>query len=140
MGVIKIILIIFAILIGLVIVAAVYLYFFHTFYTIRVCIAADSTDIKLPCTSNQECLTTFTNVSEIKTMMETSPDFMKLLIQQVLNKSIFCENTCKMRRAYGDGLNGVHVDSCQSGEQEVVYRIKGKDIVNSYSYIKNMKK
>ncbi len=128
--ILKVILIIFLIFILVGGVLVVYLYYFHSFYNIRFCISNNINDTEIPCQNNSFCR----DISKEKILklneVKELPDFVKNKIDNIIEKSVYCENTCKIKEIYGEGLGDIgHVDSCKSGEEEIVIEVTGKRAV-----------
>jgi len=129
MGIFKVILIIIGVIILVILCAGIYLYNFHVFKTVRVCITNGAQDSNISCSTNQECVNTFeSNVSEVKESLGAAPDFVKEKIDSLFSSMIFCDKICKIKNAYGMGFGGVQeAASCKAGEQEMLWKIRGKE-------------
>lgn len=102
-----------------------YFYKFHTFYTVRFCIKEESRDLKVPCSSDERCKSLIKNSEEFN--KEDFPEGFEDEIGEVIEKIIYCENTCKIKEIYGEGINNVgHVEECKMGEEAFEYEINGE--------------
>jgi hypothetical protein len=129
MGLLKIFLIIMLILaLGLVGVG-IYFYNFHVFYTARACVSSEIQDLRVPCSSRQECINILKEKgSEDFSALEDAPEPVKEKVNEMLNMAIYCGGTCKVKKVYGMGFGGVEkVEECKEGEDEILWEITGKE-------------
>jgi hypothetical protein len=137
--ILKIILLIIAIIIIVIISAGIYLYYFHTFKTLRFCVTEDSQDTKMPCKNNKECLDfLLQTIGPIQKSIDSSPVFMRELFYEVLNNSIICIDTCRIRNIKGPGFNNMTVDElCSPNDIEISRKIHGKEGIEMLMYLKD---
>jgi hypothetical protein len=133
--ILKIFLIIFIIFILLIAGAVFYLYQFHVFKTLRICISKDIQDTGISCNENKDCYNLFLeNIGDFE--MENVPDFMKEKFSEILDNAIICESTCRVKEIYG---LDEELDSCNSGDQEIVQEIRGKEGIKILLFLKERK-
>lgn len=133
MGLLKIIGFIFLFFILILIAGFVYFYYFHTFYTFRICVKQTFNDTFVSCLNKTECWEKLDVEKRIKEI--GLPQLLEEKIREAINKAIFCEETCKIREIYGDGITQ-HVDSCKVNEIEVKLEIKGKEGLKLLGFLK----
>lgn len=134
--ILKILAIIFIILILVVVIAGIYLYYFHVFKTIRVCVSNESTNTNLSCSNNQQCISLASGISSFNAGLESMPNNIKEKFNEIMNSSVYCENTCKIKKIYGTGIgDDKEVESCNN-DQEITFDIRGKEGVKIISYLK----
>ncbi|MDP2925893.1 MAG: hypothetical protein Q8N99_05980 [Nanoarchaeota archaeon] len=136
----KILLIIFLIIIILTIIAGTYFYKFHVYKTLKICISNEKLDTKIPCANDSECYDLFMqNIPGLKNMSEASPSFMRSNIEESLRLSILCETTCQMKQIRGAGFGqekDIELESCNQTEKEIAQKIRGKEIIQIYKFLK----
>ncbi|MBD3253423.1 hypothetical protein GF386_06830, partial [Candidatus Pacearchaeota archaeon] len=112
----KIFLIIFLILVLIIAGLIIYFYYFHVFYEMRICIGSDEQNLNIPCQNNKGCVDfLLENVPEMKASFDEAPEIIKEKMNEVFEKSVYCETTCRMKKIYGGGF-GSNVDKCMPGE------------------------
>src|SRR3989344_4667763 len=123
----KVILIIFGILAAIVILAVIYFYNFYIFKEFRICISDENIqDTKVSCIDNKYCINTVkSNITELDKLNEL-PEFFKEKADELFEKAIFCEQTCKFRQVKGEPFTE-KVDNCKPNEQEILIKIRGKE-------------
>ena len=136
-GILSLIFLIILGIIILVILAGVYFYNFYVFKTLRVCIGQEALETEIICQSNSNCIDSLKNDSQISGKIKEVPDFLKPKIDEAFEKAVLCENTCKIKKIYGAGLDNIKdVEKCKDGEEEVSYEIRGKEVLKVLSYMK----
>ena len=70
----------------------------------------------------------------MKANYEKAPDILKEKIDEVFEKAVYCQTTCKVRKISELDKASI-IESCQEGEQEVVLNIKGKDALKFKRYL-----
>jgi hypothetical protein len=132
----KIILIIFLVLLLILAGVVIYFYKFHTYYTVRLCLSEDGKDLKIPCDSNKECLNLIKNSDDFN--RENFPEVFEEEVEEIMNKMVYCEETCRIREIYGEGVNNEgHVDECREGEEEFECEINGEKGIELWKATKN---
>lgn len=119
----------------------IYFYKFYSFKTLRVCISGSEVeDLGLPCSADSECLEVLlAGIKDAGEGYDEMPDFIHAKVDEVLEKSIYCETTCKQRNVYGDLFSEQELGSlksCEAGDEEVTLEIKGKEGVQLLSFLK----
>jgi hypothetical protein len=135
-GVLLVIGIIVLVLILLVAGVVIYLYNFHVFKTVRVCVG-DGQDMKYPCSEVQNCIDAY-NSTEID--ISDAPEFLRVKLQEVLDEVVYCDVTCFVKDVRGIDVETMEVeylDSCESGETEIALDIRGKEGLEILNYIKS---
>ena len=136
----KIILITLLVLILIVASLVIYFYYFHTFKEFKICIENQNPqDIRITCTTNQECLTIMKNNSEFNnalTTIESLPPTLKTTANQIITESIICQETCKIKNIKGEPFTDP-VESCNPADKEINIQIKGKEGLEILKFIKN---
>jgi len=136
--ILKIILIVIAVVVILAAVGAFYLYNYHVFKTVRVCVSQEVTDLPVNCTDDEICVTLLSeSLVDLQEAKEDAPDFIKPKIDEVLDMAIYCEGTCKVREVYGMGLGGKDdLDFCEAGDIEIKQDIRGKEAIEFAKFMK----
>jgi len=128
--VVGIMILLIAVLIGF------YLYQFHVFKTLRVCVKDESSDLLIVCDSNEFCLDFVkgkaknysdedlgnlpdfiknkirektnggTALKDIFEQLENAPDFLSKMIDEVMEEIIYCDSTCRDKEFYGSAPLG----------------------------------
>jgi len=155
------------IILGIIILAGIYFYFFHVFKTLRVCVKSESSDLMIDCSSNQDCLDfvkgkseTYTDddleklpdfikdkikdnenaadaLKEIFEQIDSAPDFFSETINEIIEEALYCDLTCRYKEFYGsEPLGEGDVDECASGEKEFVIKIRGKEGLKLWGWMK----
>ena len=107
---------------------AIYFYNFYTFAQLRICISNEVENSIVSCSANEQCRNYFfDNTDGLKENYEKAPDILKEKIDEVFEKAVYCQTTCKVRKISELDKASI-IESCQEGEQEVVLNIKGKEI------------
>jgi len=131
------ILIIFLILILLIAGVGIYLYKYHVFKTLRICISEDSQDMIIPCTSNDFCFEQVIQfIPELQKNLEKMPDFARDKMEEVFESAIFCDQTCKIKQIRGLGEDIGSIDFCEEDEQEIKLEIRGKEAIEFLRYMR----
>jgi len=123
----KIILIILGILFAIVILAVIYFYNFYVFKEFKLCISDENIqDTKVSCIDNKYCINAvMSNITDLDRLNEL-PEFFKEKANDLFEKAIFCEQTCKFRQVKGEPFTE-KVDNCKPNEQEILVKIRGKE-------------
>ena len=139
----SILLIVAIILGGLAIVAVgtgVYLYNFHVFKEIRLCLGGP-VDTNFSCSMVQDCLD---RAEELQTEYNISelPSFARKKLEMLSNEAVYCEGTCKIKEIRGINLQTYESEGlkfCASGEKEILIEIRGKEGLEIWNYVKSLK-
>jgi len=120
--------------------AGVYFYNFHTFKTVRLCLG-DPTDTEFECSMVQDCLD---KAEELQTQYNISelPDFAREKLEMLAEEAVYCEGTCKVKNIRGINLETYaleELESCDAGETEILMEIKGKEGIQIWKYLKDLK-
>jgi len=138
----KVLLIVAIVLGGLAIIvlcAGIYFYNFHTFKTVRLCLG-DPTETEFECSMVQDCLD---RAEELQTEYNISelPKFAREMLKIIAEDAVYCESTCKVRNIRGIDLGSYELEeleSCEAGEKEILIKIKGKEGIQIWNYVKNL--
>lgn len=118
--------------------AGIYFYNFHVFKELRVCIG-ESQDVLIPCEVRQDCLDFMETNGVNFSALDEVPDFMRVKVNEILEKAVYCEETCFVRELRGIDLEGGGIevlDSCLKDEDEVVMEIRGKEGIEVLKWMK----
>ncbi|MEK6936415.1 MAG: hypothetical protein AABW67_06525 [Nanoarchaeota archaeon] len=132
--------IIILVILGILVVAgtstAVYFYNFHVFKEFKLCISDKKIqDTKLPCSTNEFCINSLkSNITELE-QLKNLPDFLKEKSDELFEKAIFCEQTCKFRQIKGEPFTE-KIENCNANEQEISVQIKGKEGLEILRFMK----
>ncbi|MFA5857252.1 MAG: hypothetical protein WC867_07855 [Candidatus Pacearchaeota archaeon] len=133
----KIILIIFAVILVLILLISAYFYWFHVFKTMKICISEEKADMGIPCTIKEECIDAVKKgAPEIEKALSENPKMIKEKINEAFEESVICESTCKIKEIRGMNPNE-EIITCESGDKEVILKIRGKEVIEILSFIKN---
>ena len=136
MGLLKLLLLIFGIIILLVLGVAFYFYNFYVFETLTICVSNQAEDTPIPCSTDESCISQFlTNNAEIGESLEDAPGFFKETANKVIEEAVFCEDTCKLKEIYGD-LGERQVESCSQGDKDFSIELRGKEALEAYRFVK----
>ena len=136
-GLLKILIGILLVIVIATISAGIYLYYFHTFKTIRVCLSETGRDTNLTCETNDDCVEIVRAFSQ--EIDEDTPEIMKYNFERILNESMYCNATCYVRetRGFNPASQDLEfLDSCNDSEIEIAVDIKGKDAVQIFNWLK----
>ncbi|HRZ85843.1 MAG TPA: hypothetical protein P5277_03620 [Candidatus Paceibacterota bacterium] len=125
-GLIKIIGSIILIVIILIVLTGIYFYYFHVFKEFKVCISNSGVITQVPCINNSECVDIFLEEKGLNGQINSFPEFVKPYLNDIFNKSIYCSQTCRYKEIYGN-LDEKIIDKCEENDQEVSYKIHGKE-------------
>jgi hypothetical protein len=134
-----ILLIIGIVLISLIILgvgAAVYFYNFHVFKEIRLCLGEEH-DTTISCEVRDNCMEV---LGDLNLDTEEMPNFIKEKVDEVLSKALYCDGSCMVRDLRGINLETNELEmleSCNSGEEEIVIEIRGKEGLEIWKYLKS---
>jgi len=120
--------------------AGVYFYNFHTFKTVRLCLG-DPTDTGFACSMMQDCLD---KAEELQTQYNVSelPDFAREKLEILAEEAVYCDGTCKVKNIRGINLETYELEeleSCNEGETEILMEIKGKEGIQIWNYVRDLK-
>jgi len=118
-----------------------YLYNFHVFESVRICIGEER-DMLYPCETARECFEATGN-TDIVASLDGAPDFIREAFQDMLSEVVYCNNTCFVR-----GVRGINtetqelemLESCYNNETEVVVKIRGKEALEVWNWMKKQEK
>ena len=139
-GVLLVIGIIISVLIVVLLVAGIYLYNFHVFKSVRVCVG-DATDIVIPCEATKDC-TDMMGIGELDINLDEAPDFVRDNFQKIFNEVVYCDNTCFVKNVRGVNLESMEMEmleSCDSDETEFVVEIRGKDAFEIWKWMESQR-
>ena len=126
------VLIIVAIVLGvlaiLILGVGVYLYNFHVFKEVRLCLG-EPEDTGYQCSNVQEC---FDKADELQIEYNVSelPSFARDKLEMLAEEGVYCEGTCKIKKVRGINLETYELgelESCNEGEGEILIKIRGKE-------------
>ncbi len=120
--------------------AGVYFYNFHTFKTVRLCLG-DPTDTGFACSMMKDCLD---KAEELQTQYNVSelPDFAREKLEILAEEAVYCDGTCKVKNIRGINLETYELEeleSCNEGETEILMEIKGKEGIQIWNYVRDLK-
>ena len=127
----KIILIVLGIITILIFLIGIYFYNFRTLKTFKVCITEKANETYIACKSNAECELYFNGAfSEAFGKIDSLPPELKSKIKEALDSAAYCDGTCKIKEVRGLGEEELGaIESCKSGEKEISYELKAKDLI-----------
>ena len=130
-----ILLIVGIILIVLILGTGFYLYNFHVFKTVRLCVS-DAKNMEISCRVTSDCTDLITE--EIDNDFSDAPDFIQENFQKIIEEIVYCDGTCFMKNIRGMNLDTGEfemLDSCKIEEKEIVIEIRGKDGLEIWKYL-----
>lgn len=116
-----------------------YLYQFHVFKTLSVCVSEDNfEDTNVSCESDGGCWTFVENTTEYKESAEMQlPGLISNKIDEVFDYAVYCDTTCKFREIRGiEDMEEEIV--CIEGEKEFLLKIRGKEALAIWSAMKEI--
>jgi len=119
-----------------------YLYNFHTFKTLRLCVG-DEIDSGVSCNEVQSCLDAMGN-PEQEIANGDYPSFIKERFGELISEMILCTETCKIRNVRGIDLKSGEIsveliESCEDYEVEILVEIGGKEAVEVWQFLQKNK-
>lgn len=128
-----IIVIILALIAGL---AFIYFYNFHVFKEFKICILDNKIqDTGIPCITNEFCINAVkSNITELE-QLNNLPDIFKAKSDELFEKAVFCNSTCKFRQVKGEPFTE-KIENCNANEQEISVQIKGKEGLEILRFMK----
>ena len=69
--------------------------------------------------------------------LETAPIFIQGMIDEVINESIYCNQTCYIKKFYGDYITEDFSGQCNIGDKEITRDLHGKEGLEFVKYLKN---
>lgn len=119
-------------------VGAVYLYDYHVFKEMRVCINDNFQDTQINCESDNYCLDLFqNNMTNFSKNIYLMPDFLRIKTTEIFSSAVYCEDTCKIKEIYGMGFNNTdNVQACKEGEKEILIQIHGKEYIQLGDFLR----
>ena len=120
--------------------AGVYFYNFHVFKEVRLCLG-ESEDTGFSCSMVQDCIN---KAEELQTEYNISelPDFARGKLELLAKEAVYCDGTCKVKKIRGINLESYELeglDSCAEDETEVLMKIRGKEGIQIWNYMKDFK-
>jgi len=119
--------------------AGIYFYNFHVFKEVRLCLG-DPTDTEFECSMVQDCLDEAENLQTQYNISEL-PKFAREKLEMLAEDAVYCEGTCKVKNIRGINLETYEVEeleSCEEGETEVLMKIRGKEGIQIWNYVKDL--
>ena len=116
----------------------VYLYNFHVFKTVRLCVGEEGQNTTIPCSSTQQCLD-FARESGMQVDLEDAPDFVKENFDRVVDEVFYCDSFCFIKEVRGVNIETGELEdleSCEPGESEFLLEIRGKEGLEIYNFAK----
>jgi hypothetical protein len=116
--------------------AGFYFYNYHVFKTIRIC-EGESVDMRISCTSQQDCLDEFQiNLEDLD--LDELPEFIRSTARDLFDRNLYCEGTCRVGSMRG--LDFVTkefetIEVCEPGERETVVELGGKELLGILKYL-----
>ena len=119
--------------------AGIYFYNFHVFKEVRLCLG-DPTDTGFECSMVQDCLD---KAEELQTQYNISelPKFAREKLKMLAEEAVYCEGTCKVKNIRGINLETYELEeleSCAPDESEVLMKIRGKEGIQIWNYVKDL--
>ena len=127
-GVLFVIGIVIAVLVGVLLVVGIYFYNFHVFKTVRICVG-DATDSEAPCNVTQDCVDAGKELG-LEVDLSNVPDFIRENFQEIFDEAVYCDGTCFVKNVRGFDYEMQEIEmleSCEIGEAEFVIEIRGKE-------------
>ncbi|MCK4650277.1 hypothetical protein KAT36_03525 [Candidatus Pacearchaeota archaeon] len=114
-----------------------YLYNFHVFKEVRICIG-DATNTMMPCEITQDCIDMEKAIG-FDIDLEGAPNFVQDNFQKVFDEVIYCDRTCFIRSIRGFNYKTQEIemlDSCLDSEVEFVVEIRGKEGLEVWEWMR----
>jgi len=134
-SILKVLGIIFLVFFFVVIFGIYYLYNFYVFKEIRLCVG-EAENSQISCSSSQDCISQI-NLESNRENIKKLPGFAKEKFQEILNYSVYCENSCFIRKIRGVNIETQQIenlDLCNLGEKEFIIKIHGKEGLEILSF------
>ncbi len=71
--------------------------------------------------------------------LDGAPEFVRVKVNEVLERSIYCEGNCFIRKIRGIDFTSGELEiltSCEVGEDEVVIEVRGKEGIEVLEWMK----
>ena len=136
----RILLIAGVILIVLISGAGIYLYNFHVFKTVRLCVG-EANNLKVPCGVTSDCIDLMTE--RIESELSDAPSFIQEKFEGVIEEVVYCDKSCFLKSIRGINLETGEfemLDSCEAKEKEIIIEIRGKEGLEILRYLVKEKK
>jgi len=119
-----------------------YLYNFHTFKTLRLCVG-DEVDSGVFCSEVQSCFDAMGNPEQEILNGDYAP-FIKEKFGELISEMVLCTETCKIRDVRGIDLESGEisveiVEFCEDYETEILVEIGGKEAVEVWQFLQRNK-
>lgn len=138
----KIVLWVIVVILLVVVVGGIYFYNFYVFKTVRICVG-EGVDTEYACANVQDCIDA-ADVAGIDVEsfdLDNMPTFLNDTLQEVLDEIVYCDVTCFVKDVRGINPETQEIEmleSCESGETEIVVEIRGKEGLEILKYLKNL--
>lgn len=129
--------ILFLLFIILAVLAGVYLYNYHVFKTIRIC-EGDLIDTNISCNYIEDCFEEF-GLDYGSFEIDGFPEFVQPTAQGILDRNFYCDRNCMIGSVRGVDFATKEfedIDTCNLGERETVIELRGKELLEIYSYVR----
>ena len=120
--------------------AGIYFYNFYVFKEVRLCLG-ESEDTGFSCSTVQDCLDEAENLQAEYNLSEL-PDFVREKLEMLVREAVYCDGTCKIKNVRGINLQTYELeelDFCGENETEILMKIRGKEGIQVWNYVKNLK-
>jgi len=117
----------------------IYFYNFHVFKEMRLCLG-DPMDTEFECSMVQDCLDEVENLQTQYNISEL-PKFARDKLDMLAREAVYCEGTCKVKNIRGINLETYELEElefCEEGETEVLMKIRGKEGIQIWNYVKDL--
>ncbi|MFH0712219.1 MAG: hypothetical protein V1889_03850 [archaeon] len=129
--------VVFLVLVVLIAGAGFYFYNYYVFKTVRVCVG-EGADSGTFCNLSSDCID-FIREQGIDINLSGVPDFVDEIFQKIVNKAVYCNDTCfvgNVRGLSSDMQKLGTIDSCENNEVEFVIDIRGKEGIEIFRYLR----
>ena len=120
--------------------AGVYFYNFYVFKELRLCLG-EPMDTNISCSTVQDCLDEAENL-QTKYNISELPKFARDKFKILSDEAVFCDGICRIKNVRGVDFKTYELkelEFCEEGEKEILIKIHGKEAIQVWDYIKDLK-
>lgn len=118
--------------------AGYYFYEIHTFKTIRLCIGRPI-EFEIVCSTKEDCVDYAKGLGVDFSEVDLLPEFLRLKLDELLDKSLSCNNNCVLRNLRGFNIEERSIeelDFCLVDEEEFLIEVNGREAIEFYKFLK----
>ncbi|MGC9309515.1 MAG: hypothetical protein ACP5D2_02350 [Candidatus Nanoarchaeia archaeon] len=117
--------------------AGVYFYKFYVFEDVEICLTNEYQNLFINCSSKQECrdyLESSSEFTQAQERLDEMPEFISSRFDEAIDKAVFCNNTCQIRKIRGMDNNQIGQVACQEYDEVLRVEITGERLLEMLRY------